>query len=106
MFKHQSLLFFSLMEAKVKLVPKPIMETNMTTNIGTGLSASATKGANIVIPMANKSQIPTAVDRFKSGKIVGSLKLAYDAAEYVKFVPILAMNVNQGIILDRWYFLS
>ena len=82
------------------------MDMNITTSIGIGLSNSATKGANIVIPIANKSQIPTAVDLFKSGNIVGSLKLAYDAAEYVILVPIFAIKVNHGIILSRWYFLS
>jgi hypothetical protein len=53
----------------------------MHTKIGTGLSISATKGANIVIPIAKRSQIPIAVDLFNSGKMVGSLKLAYEAAE-------------------------
>jgi len=74
--------------------------------IGTGLSNSATNGAKIVNPTANRSQIPTAVDLLRSGNIVGSLKLAYEAAEYVIFVPTFAMKVNQGIILSRWYFLS
>ena len=62
--------------------------------IGTGLSNSATNAANIVNPTANRSQIPTAVDLFRSGNIVGSLKLAYEAAECVIFVRTLAMKVN------------
>ena len=82
------------MGAKVKLTSNPIMDTKRHTKIGTGLSISAMKGANIVMPIANKSHIPMAVDLFIRGNIVGSLKLAYDAAEYVRFVPILAIKVK------------
>jgi len=82
------------MGAKVKLTIRPIIEINIHTKIGIGLSNSAMKGANIVIPMANKSHIPIAVDLFINGNIVGSLKLAYEAAEYVRFVPILAIKVK------------